>query len=105
MVGIEAASVGLPAVAYPAGGIVDWLLPGQSGELAEGSGFRTRPLAEALVRALRDAEHYRMLQLGAWRISHQFGGEQHLLQLEALFGNLSQAKGSAGQSLAARPSI
>jgi glycosyltransferase involved in cell wall biosynthesis len=36
MVGVEGGSVGVPAVAYRAGGIVDWLRPGESGELAEG---------------------------------------------------------------------
>src|SRR6185369_5867650 len=39
LVGIEAAAVGLTAVAYATGGIVDWLKPGESGELADGTGF------------------------------------------------------------------
>jgi glycosyltransferase involved in cell wall biosynthesis len=90
IVGIEAASVGVPAVAYPVGGIVDWLRPGESGELAVGAGFHTRALGEALARALRDAEHYRALQLGAWRIAHEFGGEQHISKLEALFRDVSR---------------
>jgi glycosyltransferase involved in cell wall biosynthesis len=89
IVGIEAASVGLPAVAYAAGGIVDWLRPGQTGELADGTGFRPRPLAAALERALRDAQHHRHLQLGAWRMSHEFGTDQHFSRLEKLFFELS----------------
>jgi glycosyltransferase involved in cell wall biosynthesis len=85
MVGIEAASVGVPAVAYGVGGIVDWLRPGESGELAEGTGFGPRPLADALERALRSAEHHRRLQLGAWHMAHEFTGDRHMSQLEKLF--------------------
>ncbi len=92
MVGIEAASVGVPAVAYPVGGIVDWLRPGESGELAEGAGFGTRALAEALTRALRDAEHYRALQLGAWRMAHEFAGDRQIPKLEALFRSVSEGE-------------
>ena len=88
MVGVEAASVGVPAVAYRAGGIVDWLRPGVSGELAEGFGSRT--LALALERALRDPEHHQRLRLGAWRTAHEFSGQLHVAGLEAFFAELSQ---------------
>jgi glycosyltransferase involved in cell wall biosynthesis len=103
IVGIEAASVGLPAVAYAAGGIVDWLRPGQTGELAEGAGFGPRPLAEALERALRDAAHHRQLQLGAWRMAHEFDADRHFSKLEDLFFELSRAatERSADGSVAA----
>lgn len=90
IVGIEAASVGLPAVGYRAGGIVDWLRPGETGELADGSGFSTRALAAALERALGDPEHHRRLQLGAWRMAHEFGAARHLSQLEDLFYDISR---------------
>jgi glycosyltransferase involved in cell wall biosynthesis len=90
IVGIEAASVGLPAVAYRAGGIVDWLRPGESGELADGTAFGAQALASALERALRDAEHYRHLQLGAWRIAHEFLGTRHLHDLEKLFVEIAR---------------
>jgi len=89
IVGIEAAAVGLPAVAYPAGGIVDWLRSGESGELAEGNGFGVRPLAFALERALRDPAHHRHLQLGAWRMANEFDAERHFSRLERLFEELS----------------
>jgi glycosyltransferase involved in cell wall biosynthesis len=89
IVGIEAALVGLPAVAYAAGGIVDWLRPGQTGELAEGTGFRPRPLAAALERALGDAAHHHHLQLGAWRMAHEFEADRHFSRLEKLFLEVS----------------
>jgi len=84
IVGIEAASVGVPAVGYGAGGIVDWLRPGHSGEQADSDGFRLRPLAAALERALGNAEHHRRLQLGAWEMAFEYGSEQHFSRLEKL---------------------
>jgi glycosyltransferase involved in cell wall biosynthesis len=87
MVGVEAASVGVPAVAYRAGGIVDWLRPGVSGELAEG--FGSRSLADALERALRDAQHHQRLRFGAWQTAREFVGSRHASGLEAFFRELS----------------
>ncbi|MES1184688.1 MAG: glycosyltransferase [Myxococcales bacterium] len=87
MVGIEAGSLGVPAVAYRAGGIVDWLEPGVSGELAEPFGSRT--LAGALERALRDPGHHHQLQLGAWRAAHEFSGRRHVTGLEQFFREIS----------------
>lgn len=87
LVGIEAASVGVPAVAYRAGGIVDWLTSGKNGELAEG--FDAPELAAALERALRDPEHHHRLQVGAWQTAHEFGGQRHVAGLESFFDELS----------------
>jgi glycosyltransferase involved in cell wall biosynthesis len=86
MVGLEAASVGVPSVAYGTGGIVDWLRPGVNGELAPG--FGSRALAQALERALVDPQHYQRLQLGAWQTAREFAGNQHILGLEAFFRDL-----------------
>ncbi len=93
IVGIEAASVGLPAVAYGVGGIVDWLRSGESGELADGEQFGSEALAKALERALRDPEHYQRLQLGAWRVAHEFSGERHLSRLEQLLDEVRLGPG------------
>jgi glycosyltransferase involved in cell wall biosynthesis len=90
MVGIEAGCVGVPAVAYGVGGIVDWLRPGENGELAQGTGFDARALALALERALGDAGHYRELQLGAWRVAGQFSAERHLTRLEQTFQHVAR---------------
>jgi glycosyltransferase involved in cell wall biosynthesis len=86
MVGVEAASLGVPSVAYRAGGMVDWLRSGESGELAEG--FGVRALAQALQRALLDPQHHRRLQLGAWETAHEFVGERHISGLETFFTDL-----------------
>lgn len=86
MVGLEAGAVGVPAVAYRTGGIVDWLRPGVNGELAEG--FGSRSLAEALERALRDPQHYQRLRFGAWQTSREFSGDRHVVGLETFFEEL-----------------
>jgi glycosyltransferase involved in cell wall biosynthesis len=94
IVGIEAASVGLPAVAYPVGGIVGWLRPGESGELADGEQFSSEGLARALERTLRDPEHYQRLRVGAWRVAHEFSGELHLSRLEPLLQQAVRRRGA-----------
>ena len=86
MVGVEAASLGVPAVAYRAGGIVDWLRAGENGELADG--FGSRSLAQALQRALRDPERHHRLRLGAWHTAREFVGERHVAGLESFFSEI-----------------
>jgi glycosyltransferase involved in cell wall biosynthesis len=83
MVGIEAGCLGVPSVGYAAGGIVDWLEPGVSGELAEP--FDVASLGAALTRALSGAEHHQRLRLGAWAKARSYGTEKHLRTLLALF--------------------
>lgn len=86
LVGIEAGSVGLPAAGYAVGGISDWLITGESGELASGDPPTVRGLSEAIVRALVDERHYDQLRRGAWRTAGRFTLESHLNGLEAVLG-------------------
>lgn len=80
--GIEAGGVGLPAVAYPVGGIPEWLEPGVGGELAEGPPASVRGLTAALVRAVKDPDRWQALRHGAWRSAHRFSAAAHLDALE-----------------------
>lgn len=84
LVGLEAAAVGLPAVAYALGGITEWCEPGVSGELAPGHPPTVEGLAEALVRALRSEQHHARLREGAWRTASRFTPEAHVEVLCAL---------------------
>jgi glycosyltransferase involved in cell wall biosynthesis len=81
LVGVEAACVGLPAVAFAVGGIPDWLVPGMSGELAGGGRPNARELADALVRVLADDTRWLRLRIGAWETARQFTPELHLTRL------------------------
>ena len=83
LVGIEAGSLGVPAAAYALGGIPDWLVPGLNGELAPADPPTVEGLADAIVTALHDPDHYARLSRGAWEYSRQFTMDQHLNQLES----------------------
>jgi len=84
MVGVEAGRFGVPAVGFEVGGIRDWLIPGQTGELAPGDPATVNGLAEAMVRALADTEHYRKLCAGASEMAKQFSLPRHIAQLESI---------------------
>jgi glycosyltransferase involved in cell wall biosynthesis len=87
LVGVEAGCVGLPAVGFAAGGIPDWLVPGDSGELADGNPPSVAKLAEALVRALADPVYLGALRAGAWRMAQRFTLERHLASLELVLAS------------------
>jgi glycosyltransferase involved in cell wall biosynthesis len=84
LVGLEAGCVGLPAAAYPVGGITDWLRPGESGELAAGGVPNPVSLAAAIVRALATDDHWQKLRVGAWRVAGEFTEERHVARLVLL---------------------
>jgi glycosyltransferase involved in cell wall biosynthesis len=91
LVGIEAGCVGLPAVAYAVGGIPDWLIPRESGELAGGDPPTVEGLAQAMVRALSDQVRYSGLRVGAWRVARRFTMEAHLSVLEPTLQGIARA--------------
>ncbi|MCE9530612.1 MAG: glycosyltransferase family 4 protein [Planctomycetes bacterium] len=84
LVGIEAGCVGLPAVAFAVGGIPDWLITGESGEIAAGDLPTSTGLADAIARALRDQDHWQRLREGAWNVARRFTESGHLEQLESM---------------------
>jgi len=91
MVGIEAGSHALPAAGYAVGGIPDWLISGETGEIASGDPPTVEGLAGAIARALADPVHYARLRRGAWEFSRQFTMQRHWTALEPI---LEQACGS-----------
>jgi glycosyltransferase involved in cell wall biosynthesis len=102
LVGIEAGCFALPAVGYATGGIPDWLIGGRTGEIAPGDPPTIHGLADALVRALGDRDHYAELCRGAWELSCGFSLERHLAKLEpilreACLANASAVHGVTGQ--------
>jgi glycosyltransferase involved in cell wall biosynthesis len=98
LVGLEAGCLGLPAVGYAVGGIPDWLISGQSGELAPGDPPTVDGLARAIVRAFSDPQHYARLCMGAWEQARQFSLERHIAQLEVILQSV-QAPGRVGPAL------
>lgn len=84
LVGIEAGCFALPAVGYAVGGIPDWLIGGRTGEIAPGDPPTVQGLAEAIISALGDADHYARLCRGAWESSLTFTLQRHLAMLEPI---------------------
>jgi glycosyltransferase involved in cell wall biosynthesis len=84
LAGVEAGSMGVPAVAYDVGGIPDWLIAGHSGELAASDPPTVDGLANAIVRALADPRHYSKLCRGAWEVASRFTLPAHLTMLEPI---------------------
>ena len=82
LVGIEAGCVGLPSVGFAVGGIPDWLIPGVSGECAPGTRPTAATLSSAIIRALRDPDHYAALRRGAWETARRFTVDRHMTVLE-----------------------
>lgn len=82
IVGLEAGCVGVPAVGFGLGGLTDWLLPGESGELAPADPPTPAGLAGAIARALGDQEHLAHLRKGAWHQASLFNRNDHVQSLE-----------------------
>jgi glycosyltransferase involved in cell wall biosynthesis len=83
IVGIEGGIQGLPAVGFATGGIVDWLVDGESGVSAPGETPRASDLAAALIRALESEARYQTLCTGAARNAKRFTASRHLSGLSA----------------------
>jgi glycosyltransferase involved in cell wall biosynthesis len=90
IVGIEAAAVGVPAVAFDVGGIREWLDEGQTGEIASSDPPTAEGLADAILRAARDPVHLEYLGEQARIRSSRFSLARHLETLET---TLQQACG------------
>ena len=82
IVGIEAGTYGIPSVGYGVGGIVDWLEPGVTGELAPGHPPTVRGLANALVRILESPTYYQSLCEGAKRMASHYQPDDYFRRLD-----------------------
>ncbi len=95
MIGVEAASAGVPAAAFDTGGISEWLTDGVNGALASSDPPSADGLADAIIRCLRNCDTYAELCRGAREAARRFEPEIHLESLLALFGRVARAGGAA----------
>ncbi len=85
LVGIEAASAGVPAVAFATGGIPEWLRDDENGCLVLAGSSSPSDLAAALIRCVKDPETLARLREGARRSAAQWTRERHIDGLERVF--------------------
>jgi glycosyltransferase involved in cell wall biosynthesis len=81
LTGLEAARLGIPAIAFDTGGISQWLRDGVNGHLAPADPPTPSELARAAVMALHDRGHYRRLSEGALAAVNQFTMDSHISAL------------------------
>jgi glycosyltransferase involved in cell wall biosynthesis len=85
LVGLEAAAAGVPAVAFPDGGIPEWLHEGENGCLASVGTDRVVALTEAIVRCVHSVGRLSHLRDGARKSAARWGLDEHVRKLEQVF--------------------
>jgi glycosyltransferase involved in cell wall biosynthesis len=102
MIGPEAGTAGLPAVAFAVGGIPEWLHDGTNGFLAPANPPSPAGLAAAVAKCLADPSLYRRLREGARREAMKFSLKRHVARLRELFTQVV-AEAAVGGPSEARP--
>lgn len=82
LVGLEAASCGVPAVAFDVGGIREWLTDDVNGRLVDAGD--TAAMANAIAGLLRDPARRDRLADGARAVAARLSSDAHLSRLETV---------------------
>jgi glycosyltransferase involved in cell wall biosynthesis len=85
MIGPEAGSAGLPAVAFAVGGIPEWLHNGINGFLAPANPPSAAGLAAAIAKSVADPVLHQQLRKGARSEARRFRPEHHVERLLEIF--------------------
>jgi glycosyltransferase involved in cell wall biosynthesis len=84
LVGLEAAALGVPAVAFDVGGIREWLRPGVNGYLVPSDPPRAGAFADALVMMLSDTDRLNAMACRAVTVAREMSLDRHLDRLEQI---------------------
>lgn len=87
LIGLEAASLGIPAVAFDVGGVREWLSGGRSGVLVDPAAG-SDGLATAIAGLLSDPNELGRLGAGARATAQRMSAHAHLDRLEALLSDI-----------------
>jgi len=87
LAGLEAAALGVPAVAFDVGGVREWLRPGINGWLADANPPTADALAATLVEALGDRDRLTAMRARALDVAGELSLARHLDRLEALLAS------------------
>jgi glycosyltransferase involved in cell wall biosynthesis len=91
LVGLEAGRLGVPTVAYEAGGVKDWLTDGVTGALCATDGDLVTSLQSGLQRAREDLLSRQRWGYEAHQRSQRFPIEEHVRVLLDVFARISEA--------------
>ena len=89
LVGLEAAALGVPAIAFDVGGISEWLRHDVNGVAVPGPPS-AESLGEALAGVLGDERRLAALRAGARRLAGEMPLATHLDRLEEIFTRVSR---------------
>lgn len=87
-IGPEAGTAGLPAVAFAAGGIPEWLHDGINGFLAPANPPSAAGLAAVIAKCLADPLLHQQLREGAQREAMKFSLQRHIARLLGIFAQV-----------------
>jgi glycosyltransferase involved in cell wall biosynthesis len=85
LVGLEAAALGVPAVAFDVGGVREWLRPGENGHLARADPPTAERFADALIAAFSRPDELAAMRQRAVAIAREMSLGRHLDRLEEIF--------------------
>jgi glycosyltransferase involved in cell wall biosynthesis len=85
LVGLEAAALGVPAIAFDVGGIREWLRPGINGFLVPANPPRAEGFARVLVEALSRPIELTAMRSRAVAVAREMSLERHIDRLEEIF--------------------
>jgi glycosyltransferase involved in cell wall biosynthesis len=84
LVGLEAAALGVPAIAFDVGGVREWLRSGETGFLVPADPPRASRFADILVDAFRRPEALAAMRARALATAREMSLDRHLDRLEQL---------------------
>ena len=97
LIGLDAAALGRPAVAFDVGGIRDWLTDGVNGRLVDPASG-ARGLAEAIAAMLRTPAECHRMGREALKVAHRMTVGAHVDRLEMVLRNAATSQLAVTQS-------
>jgi glycosyltransferase involved in cell wall biosynthesis len=97
LVGLEAAALGIPTIAFDVGGISEWLRHGVTGHLVPANPPRSAAFAEGLAHLLGHPAHLAALGRSAAAAAREMSLDAHLRRLESVFASHATDAHSPGR--------
>jgi glycosyltransferase involved in cell wall biosynthesis len=91
LVGLEAAALGVPAIAFDVGGVREWLYPGENGLLTAADPPTALGFAATLAGALSRANELAAMRRRAVAIAREMSLDRHLDRLETIFRSVAES--------------